>query len=184
MNQPLQFLVKALQESNFWFNDWPSFWRIAFSTISLFVILILVLNLFGKRSIADLSMHDHITTLAIGSIVSSTLILEEITLLNGLVSIVLMLALQFLVTFLASRFPNFFSTLNPKPVCVFLKGDYLENNLKKTRTTKEEVLSAIRRNSGTSSDQVFAVILERNGALSVITSVSAGYEEEITKYIG
>ena len=55
--------------------------------------------------------------------------------------------------------------------------------MKKSRVTKENIYSAIRTQARCSSDKVFAVLLEANGELSVLTDVSVSYEKEITKYL-
>jgi len=109
--------------------------------------------------------------------------MSEVTFLNGLIAVVLFLVLQYLVTKLSAVWPKFNSILNPSPKVVFFEGEFIEKNLKKARINKEEVYSAIRLQARTTSDQVYAVIVETNGSLSVMTNVSEGYEDEITKYM-
>lgn len=78
----------------------------------------------------------------------------------------------------------FFSKfINPPPKVLFLKGDFLEDAMKKSRVTKEDIYSAIRTQARCSSDKVFAVLLESNGDISVVTDVSLNHEEEIRKYL-
>ena len=130
-----------------------------------------------------MSIHDVITSFTIGSTVSSTLVLKEVTLLNGFVAIVVLLLLQYIISKLISKWPLLARFTNPSPEVLFLEGEFLEEAMNKTRVTKEEIYSTIRIQARCSSDKVFAVLLESNGELSVLTDVSPSYEKEITKYL-
>lgn len=181
-----RFLYKIeylLGQPNLVFNKNDVILRIIISGVVFYLSLILLMNVFGKRSISNLSMYDYVTTLAMGSIVSSAIILKEITILDGLSGVLVLLFLQFCVTFLTARQPKLFDILNPNPKVVFLEGKFILDNMKKNRITKNEVLSAIRIQGQTSSDQIFAVVLETNGVLSVIKSVSEDKREEITRFL-
>lgn len=135
------------------------------------------------RSIADFSVYDFVATLTIGSVLSSTLILSEVTLLNGFLAILIFLALQFIVSKLTTHFPILHHMINPRPKVVFFKGEFRDEALKTARVNKEEIYAAIRRDANTTSDQVDAVILETNGSFSVVTDISEGYEDEITRHM-
>lgn len=176
-------LETTLSQPNLIFNNWQTVLRVLLSGIFIYFTLILIINLFGKRSIANLSMHDYVVTLAMGSIVASTIISKDATIVDGLVGVLVLLALQYLMTLTTSRNSKIFKAINAKPKVLFLEGEFIENNIKKKRVTHEEIYSAIRMQGQTTSDNIYAVILESNGNLSVIKSVSKEKKEEITRYL-
>lgn len=176
-------IEQALNQPNLIFNDWQTVLRIVFSGVFIYFTLILIMNLFGKRSIANLSMHDYVVTLAMGSIVASTIISKDATILDGLVGVIVLLTLQYLVTLTSIHYARFFKTINSSPVVLFLEGEFIEENLSKNRITHFEVYSAIRMQGQTTSDNIFAVVLESNGNLSIIKSTSEEKRDEITQYI-
>lgn len=176
-------IEQILNQPNLIFNDWQTVLRIIFSGVFIYFTLILIMNLFGKRSIANLSMHDYVVTLAMGSIVASTIISKDATILDGLVGVLVLLTLQYLVTLTSIHYTNFFKTINAKPSVLFIEGEFIAENLKENRITENEIYSEIRMQGQTTSDNIFAVILESNGNLSIIKSASEEKRDEITRYI-
>lgn len=176
-------LQTEMRAPNLLFESWTPVIRIFFATIITFVLLLACLRIFGNRSVSNISIQDVITSFTIGSTVSSTLILKEVTIVNGFLAIVLLLFLQFLISKIIIKWPFLSNYINPPPKVLFLKGDFLEHTMKKSRVTKENIYAAIRSQARCSSDKVFAVLLESNGNFSVVTEVSPGYEEEILKYL-
>lgn len=183
MTSTLKQIEQILNQPNLLFNDEQTLWRVMFSGIFIYFTLILIINLFGKRSISNLSMHDYVVTLAMGSIVSTTIISKDATILDGLVGVLILLALQYFVTLISTHSTRFFKTINSKPTVLFLEGEFITENLKSNRMTQDEVYSAIRMQGQTTSDNIFAVILESNGGLSIIKSASEEYKDEITRYL-
>lgn len=176
-------MENKINQPNLLFNDWQTIVRIVLSGILIYFSLILIINLFGKRSIASLSMHDYVVTIAMGSIVGSTIVSKTASLFDGLIGILILMALQFLVTYLSRIDERFFRHLNSKPRVLFIEGQFIEENMKSNRVTREEIYSAIREQGQTTSDQIYAVVIESNGALSVIKSATKDYKEEITRFL-
>lgn len=165
------------------FSNWTALFRILVTTIVLYFALVIFMKLFGSRSASSFSVYDMIVTITIGSVVSSTLLTKEVNLLNGISGVLILLFLQFFLSKIIGKWEKLYPFTNPSPKVVFLEGEYKTENMKKTRVNKEEILSAIRREAGTTSDQIYAVLLETNGELSVIQEVTPGYEEEIIRYL-
>ena len=176
-------MENKINQPNLIFNDWQTVIRIALSGIVIYFLFILFINLYGKRSISSLSMHDYVVTIAMGSIVATTITSKDASLIDGMIGLLILLTLQFLVTFLARKDSRFFRALNSTPSVLFLEGEFITKNLKANRMTQDEVYSAIREQGQTTSDQIYAVIIESNGNLSVIKSASDEYKEEITRFL-
>lgn len=165
------------------FNDQQTVIRIIVSAIIIYIIFIILVNLYGKRSIANLSMHDYVVTIAMGSIVASTILSKDASLFDGFIGILTLLSLQWFVTMLSRYDSRFFRFMNVKPRVLFIEGKFIEDNMKTNRVTQDEIYSVIREQGQTTSDQIYAVILESNGNLSVIKSATDGYKDEITRYL-
>lgn len=175
-------IENVLNQPNLIFENGQTTIRIVLSGILMYLFLIFILNISGKRSIANLSMHDYVVTLAMGSIVSTTIISKDATIIDGLMGILVLLMLQYFVTFISTVNSKFFKTVNQRPTVLFIEGEFLKENLKKNRIHPNEIYSAIRMQGQTTSDNIFAVMLETNGQLSVIKSVSKEKRDEITRY--
>ncbi|MGO1580205.1 MAG: DUF421 domain-containing protein [Peptoniphilaceae bacterium] len=176
-------IENLINQPNLLYENTTIIIRIAISGAIFYILLIVIMNLFGKRSMSNLSMYDYVTTLAMGSIVSSAIILKEVTIFNGLIGILILLLLQFIVTYISSYYPNLFNILNPNPSLLYLDGKFIEKNIRKNRITKNEIMAAIRMQGQTTSDNISAVILEANGTLSVIKDISEERKDEIVKFL-
>lgn len=179
----IENIENALNQPNLFIHSWQAVIRVAITAIVFYILLVFILKFLGSRSVGNFSVYDFVATLTIGSTISSTLILSEATLLNGLLAVLIFLGLQYLISKITRKWPSVNKALNPTPKVVFFKGDFIEKNLNKARVNKNEVYSSIRMQARTTSDQVYAVIMETNGSLSVITQASEGYEDEITQYL-
>lgn len=183
MTEFITLIENKLNQPHLLFNDWQTIYRIVLSGILIYISLILIINIFGKRAIASLSMHDYVVTIAMGSIVGSTIVSKSASLMDGLIGILILMVLQFIVTYLSRLENRFFHYLNSKPRILFIEGKFIDENMKSNRITQDEVYSAIREQGQATSDQIFAVLIESNGNMSVIKSATESHREEITRFL-
>lgn len=164
-------------------TDAIPFLRIIVTTVCVYFSLIVILRFFGSRSVSSLSVYDLVTSFAIGSTISTTMLSKDVTYSLGIITIITLLILQFMISKLLNIFQSLTFIANPSPTVVYYKGGFRRDEMKKQRINQEEILQAIRKQGGCTSDQVQAVLLESDGSLSVIKSLEPGSEEEITKYM-
>ncbi|MEH6691691.1 MAG: YetF domain-containing protein [Pseudorhizobium pelagicum] len=133
-----------------------------------YVVLVLFVRISGKRTLAKMNAFDLVVTVALGSTLSAVLLQEAIALAEGATALGLLIALQYLVTFLSVRSKDFAKLVRSQPTLLARSGSYCSGALLDQRLTEDEVLSAVRSQGLDDLDQVEAVILESDGSLSVI----------------
>lgn len=84
-----------------------SFIRIITVGTLAYVGLVFFLLISGKRSLTQLNAFDLVVTVALGSILSTILLNKDVSLLEGMVAFVLLILLQFLLTFTSVRWKKF-----------------------------------------------------------------------------
>lgn len=176
-------MLSSIIEEALLISNYAPLLRVIISTVCIYISLIIILRFFGSRSVSSLSVYDLITSFAIGSTISTAMISKNVPYILGIVTIITLLLLQFIVSKLLNIFQSLTFITNPPPTVLYYKGIYRKSQMTKQRINQEEILQAIRKQGGCTSDQVHAVILESDGSLSVITSISPGYESEINKYL-
>lgn len=134
-----------------------------------YTTLIAVLRITGKRTLSKLNAFDFIITIALGSTVATVLLSAEVNLAEGITALLLLILLQFSITWLSVRIPFFRQLITSKPLLLLHKGVYLENNMKKARIVKSEILQAARNQGIGDCKKIDAVVLETSGELSVIS---------------
>ncbi|MGY3266316.1 DUF421 domain-containing protein [Lysobacter sp. HA35] len=156
------------------FDGWWGPLRIVIVGVLAYVALLLLLRVFGKRSLSKWNAYDLVLTVALGSTMASVVMSKDTTLVEGIVGFLLLLVLQYLVTSIAVRVRGFQTTLASKPTLMLARGRPLAHTLREQRVTQEEVLAAVRAKGLGSLDDVAAVVLETDGNFSVIPNDGLG----------
>ena len=153
-----------------WFNtSWNSIAAIVINGVGIYIAVILFTRLSGKRSFSKMSSFDFAMTVAIGSIIASTVLSESISITTGVVGLALIYSLQLLVAFLR-RF-NFVSNLvDNSPLMLMENEVILKENLRKAKVTEGDLRSKLREANVLNFSEVRAVVFEATGDISVIHS--------------
>ncbi len=134
----------------------------------MYVLIIAYVRVFGKRSTSQMNSFDWIVTVGMGSVFASTIIIEDISLIVGALSILLLLLLQYLLTWSLTASEKLRTLLKATPQLLLLRGEFISENMRTERITRSEVLAAIRQKGYKSTQDIFAVVLETNAILSII----------------
>jgi uncharacterized membrane protein YcaP (DUF421 family) len=155
------------------FTNMSQLVRIFITALLTYPALLVLLRLFGKRSLSKMNMFDFIVTIALGSIFASTILLEDISLIDGAISFTMLLLGQFIVTWTSARWESFDRLVKAGPRLLYFDDQFLEEAMKDARVTREEILAGIRQQGIGTLTNVYAVVLENNGVLSIIPSHQA-----------
>ncbi|MEM7656130.1 MAG: YetF domain-containing protein [Bacteroidota bacterium] len=142
--------------------------RVSLSAVILYIIVILYIRTFGKRSTSELNNFDWIVTVSVGSIAASTIILKEISVSEGAASVLILLILQYVVTKTMLSVNWVRKVIKSTPQLLLFEGKFIEKNMKKERIQRSEIFAAIRQEGLKSVEQIYAVVLETNSKISVI----------------
>lgn len=111
---------------------------------------------------------DWIVTVAVGSLLASTVLVKDVTLVEGVLAIGLLLALQFAVTLATSRWEWARSAVLAPPSLLYFRGQFLTDAMRRERVSRNEILAAVRESGASSIDEVGAIVLESDADLSVL----------------
>lgn len=151
------------------FDTWASVARVLFTGVVAYLSLVLMLRFSGKRTLSKLNAFDLVVTVALGSVLATVILSRSVPLVDGIAALALLIALQFVITWMSIRVGWFGDLVKSEPTVVFSKGAYNRNELRKQRLTEGEILAAIRGSGHESEQMIDAVILETDGSLSVLT---------------
>lgn len=121
-----------------------------------YIFIVVLLRVSGKRSLSKLNSFDFIMTIAIGSIFATVITDKSISLVEGLAMISILVVLQFIITFLSSRFDGFNKMIKSEPTLVFYKGEFLKKRMKKERVAEDEIMQAVKNSGSGSMEEVAA----------------------------
>ncbi len=136
-------------------------------TIILYLILILVIRLMGKRQVGQLEPAEFVVTMLVANLAAIPMQDGAIPLFSGLVPILTVLGLELILSVLAVKNMGVRRALCGKPVILIENGKILQKNLEKTRVSLDELTGHLRQKDVLDPSQVQYAILETNGSLSV-----------------
>lgn len=153
-----------------WFTtSWDAIIAVAINAVGIYLGIIVFTRIAGKRSFSKMSSFDFAMTVAIGSIVASTVVSKSVTLPTGIVGLAFIYGLQVLVAFLRN-FKGVTGAVDNSPLMLMDGKEILKENLYKAKVTEGDLRSKLREANVLDLSQVRAVIFEATGDISVLHS--------------
>lgn len=147
-------------------TSWTQVWLVIVSTTTIFVAVITFTRIAGLRSFSKMSAFDFASTVAVGSLMA-TVAATSASLLNGVIALATIYALQTLVAVLR-RQTRVEQLVDNDPVLLMIGDQILEKNLRRTSVTRSDVWAKLREANVTRYDQILAVVLETTGDVTVL----------------
>jgi uncharacterized membrane protein YcaP (DUF421 family) len=151
------------------FENWHKIERVFLMAVLAYAALVFLLRVSGKRTLAKMNVFDFVFVVALGSALSTTILSPDVTLAEGVVAVMALIALQVLLSWLCVRSHPLDKLINGEPTLVFYRGEFLRNRMQKERVTEEELRAAIRNRGLGDLDSANSVVLETDGTFSVIS---------------
>ena len=135
----------------------------------VYLFVLLVLRLTGKRTLAQITTFDFVLLLIISEATQQALIGEDNSMINCAIVVSTLIGLNILMSLLKQRFKWFDRLLDDIPLVIVADGKALQDRMYKARVDEDDVLDAAREMHGLESmDQIRHAILERDGQISII----------------
>ncbi|TXE07955.1 DUF421 domain-containing protein [Gelidibacter salicanalis] len=169
MSQVLQIVERPLNQAlnELFALDQKTFFLILLSTVCIYVAVILYTRIFGKRSFSKMSSFDFAMTVAVGSMIASTVLSDSVSFLEGAVGLLVVYSLQLAAAFLR-RFPWFRKLTDNEPTLLMDGQTLLRDNMKAVRVTEGDIRSKLREANVIKMTDIKAVIFETTGDIVVL----------------
>jgi len=147
---------------------WLDLAIVAYRTVILYFVSLIVVRLVGKRSIGQMAPFDLVVIIIIGSVAAIPIEEPQTRVLNAALSIALLGALEFLVSWLNMRHRGLEKATQGMSTVLVQDGQILEENLKRERITLSDLYIALREKEVEDVKDVQLATLEPDGKVSVI----------------
>lgn len=117
-----------------------------------------------------MNSFDWIVTVAMGSMIASPILFEDVVVAEAVLGVAVLLGMQRLITSLTVRSSIVERLVKAQPALLFYKGRFMKQAMRQQRVAEAEVVAAIRDAGHACLDQVEAVVLETDASLSVLSS--------------
>ena len=136
-------------------------------TILLYLVLLGAVRLMGKRQIGQMEASEFVVAMLVADLAAIPMQDVAIPLFSGIVPILTVLGAEFVLAGICLRSIRLRKLLCGMPVILIENGRVLQNNLRQTRVTIDELMGHLREKDILDLEQVQFAILETNGNLSV-----------------
>lgn len=137
-------------------------------TIFLYIIVLIVMRLMGKREIGQLQPFELVVSILIADLASIPMADSGIPITNGIIPILGLLVMHLLISLINIKSMKAREILCGKPSILIYRGRIDEKVLKKERFTLNELQERLRGNNIVNIGDVEYAILETSGQLTVI----------------
>ena len=142
---------------------------VLFKAALIVAAVIVLTRLNGLRSLSKQSAFDFPITVATGSLIASTILSKDVSILTGVVAAAGLYAVQAIISL--SRLGSAFlkEAIDNTPI-LLMEGERIdETALKKARLTRDDLMAKLRAAGVTDPAQVRMVVFETTADVSVLT---------------
>jgi uncharacterized membrane protein YcaP (DUF421 family) len=150
------------------FHSWASLGRVVLASATVFVLVVAMLRFVGQRALARMSGFDVVFTVTLGSVVAMGAISRDVALVDAIAALLTFLVLQEVIRFFQARSLGVHHVVRERPDVMLWDGQLLEDRLRESNISADEVRAAVRRAGLRSLSDARIVVLENDGEWSVI----------------
>ena len=151
-----------------WMIELPAWWHFVVRAAVVYVFLLVILRVTGKRQVGQLAPFDLVLLLVLSNAVQNSMNGGDNSLSGGLISATTLVALNWLVGWLTFRSKRMEMLIEGKPLILIHDGKIQFDELKKVQMTIHELKAALRAEGCAGEEDVRFAVLENNGHVTVV----------------
>jgi uncharacterized membrane protein YcaP (DUF421 family) len=141
--------------------------------VSVYIILLLLFRIAGKRTLSTITTFDFVLLLIISEAVQNGMVGNDYSVINALLLVTTLAILDVALSLLKQRWPRLEHIIEGLPLVILEEGRPLRDRMAKERVDEEDILAAAREHHGLERlDQIKYAVLERSGGISIIPKQS------------
>ena len=135
----------------------------------LYIFLLLIMRLSGKRNMAEVSPFSFILLLVVAEATQQALLGNDFSITTAVLVIVTLITIEFVLAVLKQKSTHFETWAEGSPLVLVENGTLLRDRMQQVKIDESDIMSAARKTQGIATlAQIQYVVLEKNGGLSVV----------------
>lgn len=148
-------------------GDYMDLLIVIIRSIFLYIFVILILRIMGKKEIGELSISDLVVSLLIANLAAIAIENYNDSLLNTVVPLITLTLFEIITGKLSLKSKKFRNLIEGKPSLIINKGKINYNEMKRQCYSLDNLLLELRNNGIKNLNDVEYAVLENNGSLNV-----------------
>jgi len=150
-----------------WITDIPC-WHLVIRGAVVFVAVLFLLRLSGKRQVGQLGIAQLVALLLISNAVQNSMNGGDNSITAGLILAVVLIALSYLVEVITYRSKTIEKIIQGRPTLLIHQGKIITDHLRRELLSARELHAILRRQGIHHLDEIEEAVLESDGYVSVI----------------
>ena len=135
----------------------------------IYLFLLLVFRIMGKRSLKETTTFDFVLILIISEVTQQALVGDDYSLTGSALLICTLMGLDLLLTLTKKGLPSIGKLTEGAPLIIVDNGKPLKKRMDKTKLDEGDILHAARLNMGLEKmEDIKYAVLEKDGSISII----------------
>jgi len=135
--------------------------------VIVYLVLVLLLRIFGKRELAQLNPFDLVVLLSLSNTVQNAIIGEDNSVTGGVIGAISLLSINWIVVRVLFRSPRLNRALEGKAAVLIRDGHVDRKALEKEALTREELIEVVHKQGFEHIHDVHRCELEPNGTFFI-----------------
>lgn len=142
--------------------------NILLRTTIIYLFLIAIMRLMGKRQLGELEVSELVSTLLLSDIAALPITDHDIPIVYALIPIILITTFEITLSVLLTKFPAFKNIVSPRPSALIRNGKVDAKEMSKNRISIDELISELRQKDVYDLSEIEYAIMEQNGKITVV----------------
>lgn len=136
---------------------------------AVYLILLVILRIAGKRTLAQVTVFDFILLLIISEATQQALLGDDFSITTAAIVIGTLVLMDIGLSMLKQRSPRLDRIIDDIPMVIVDHGQLLRDRMNRARIDEQDILVAARELHGLERlDQIKYAVLERSGGISIV----------------
>lgn len=137
-------------------------------TLILYVFIVVIMRLLGKRQVGQLQPSELVVALVIADLAAVPMGNVGIPLINGIIPVITLFIMEELLSLISMKSERARGIISGRPSILIERGVIVEQELRRIRYNLNDLLEQIRLKDFSNLEDIDYAILETSGQLSVI----------------
>ena len=136
---------------------------------AVYVVLLVVFRIAGKRSLASITTFDLVLTLIISEAIQQALLDNDNSMTNAFLVVFTLVGMNIALSLLKQRSARAETLLDGAPVVIMSDGKLHRDRMDEERVDEADILVAAREKQGLSRlDEIRYAVVEQSGGISIV----------------
>ena len=161
--------LEIFEPGRFFMNNhpWEFLLEVVVRTAVMFILVLTVLAISGKRSLKQLSVFELVIVIGLGSAAGDPMFYEDVGIIPAAVVLFVVICLYRLIIFLSNTFKPVEQLLEGKTICLIHEGEFSIQNFKNEHLAQDEFFAELRLKGISQLGQIRLAYIETTGNISV-----------------